>query len=490
MFHARRYSCSLLIALTVALMAFAEDEPKPVDNQSQLNDKLGKGIETEKNACVLLWKAFGPKPEGYRTPLECFKRLGIEEPPERGDYFVGISKFVTEHLQLDPVEYDGVFDQLGSTNRRTWTAADYPFINAWLKVNEKPLAVMIQASKRTQFYSPLLSAYHGKERDPLFDTCTPIVNRWRIAAQALCSRAMLRMGEGKPDEAWSDLMACLRLARLVSRGGSFREALVGYATEQLASTAMLAYLDRADLTSKQILEKLDEVRKVASRSGVAEKLDLAERAAIHDALDRLRRGQVGIFNQFEPNPVPLTVEDLKQLDSVDWGQLVRSGAAQFDRMVVAMRIPDRSRRVDALNSLEGEYRGLRRAAREKESGTDRRLLLAYLGTLSSCATMWNNSHDRTEQIHTNLQLAFALAAYKRDRRVYPAKLDDLAPKYLPSVPHDIFSGKALIYQLADTGYRLHSVGVNGKDDDGHEHNDRPTGDDIGFAMPIPPQLKP
>ena len=143
-----------------------------------------------------------------------------------------------------------------------------------------------------------------------------------------------------------------------------------------------------------------------------------------------------------------------------------------------------------MNSLEGEYRGLRRAAREKESGTDRRLLLAYLGTLSSCATMWNNSHDRTEQIHTNLQLAFALAAYKRDRRVYPAKLDDLAPKYLPSVPHDIFSGKALIYQLADTGYRLHSVGVNGKDDNGHEHNDRPTGDDIGFAMPIPPQLKP
>lgn len=490
MFHARRYAWSLFIAVAVSLPTFAEDKPKSVDYQAQLNDKLGKGIETEKNACVLLWKAFGPKPEGYRTPPECFERLGIEEPPERGDYFVGISKFVTEHLQLDPVEYDGVFNQMSSTNQRTWTAADYPFINAWLKVNEKPLAVMIQASKRTQFYSPLLSAHNGKEREPLVYTCTPIVNQWRIAAQALCSRAMLRIGEGKPDDAWSDLMACLRLARLVSRGGSFLETLDGYVTEQLASTAMLAYLEKADLTTKQILDKLDEVRKVAPRSGVAEKLDLAERASIHDALDRLRRGQEEIFNQFEPNPVPLTAEDLKKLDSVDWGQLVRAGDAQFDRMVVAMRIPDRSRRVDSLKSLEGEYQGLRRAAREKESGTDRRLLLAYLGTLSSCATMWNNSHDRTEQIHTNLQIAFALAAYKRDRGVYPAKLDELAPKYLPSVPRDIFSAKALIYQLADKGYRLHSVGVNGKDDNGHEHNDRPTGDDIGFAMPIPPQLKP
>ena len=340
MFHARRYAWSLFISVAVSFLAFAEDKPKPVDYQSQLNDKLGRGVTPEKNACVLLWKAFGPKPEGYRTPPECFKRLGIEEPPERGDHFVGISKFVTEHLQLDQVEYEVVFDQMSSSRRRPWTATDCPFLNVWLKENEKPLAVMIEESKRTQFYSPLLSAHNGKEREPLVYTCTPIVNQWRIAAQALCSRAMLRIGEGKPDDAWSDLMACLRLARLVSRGGSFLETLDGYVTEQLASTAMLAYLEKADLTTKQILDKLDEVRKVAPRSGVAEKLDLAERASIHDALDRLRRGQEGIFNQFQPNPVPLTAEDLKKLDSVDWGQLVRAGDAQFDRMVVAMRIPD------------------------------------------------------------------------------------------------------------------------------------------------------
>ena len=89
----------------------------------------------------------------------------------------------------------------------------------------------------------------------------------------------------------------------------------------------------------------------------------------------------------------------------------------------------------------------------------------------------------------NLQVAFALAAYHRDHGNYPAKLDDLAPKYLAAVPDDLFSGKALIYRPSEKGYLFYSVGVNGKDEGGRSFDDDPPGDDLPVAMPLP-ELKP
>src|SRR5262249_37673955 len=88
-----------------------------------------------------------------------------------------------------------------------------------------------------------------------------------------------------------------------------------------------------------------------------------------------------------------------------------------------------------------------------------------------------NAADRAEQVQSILQVAFALAAFHSDSKHYPAKLEELAPKYLAEVPGDLFSGKALIYRPAEDGYLLYSVGVNGKDDEGRWYDDDPPGDD-------------
>ena len=61
----------------------------------------------------------------------------------------------------------------------------------------------------------------------------------------------------------------------------------------------------------------------------------------------------------------------------------------------------------------------------------------------------------------------------------------MAPKYLAAVPGDLFSGKALVYRPAAGGYLLYSVGVNGKDEDGHRYDDDPPGDDPRVRMPLP-----
>ena len=100
-------------------------------------------------------------------------------------------------------------------------------------------------------------------------------------------------------------------------------------------------------------------------------------------------------------------------------------------------------------------------------------------------------HGREFTTHgSDLQYActFALAAYRADHKKYPNSLGDLAPKYLPTIPSDIFSGKALIYKLTETGYVFYSVGMNEQDDGGRLLSDKyedgeTRGDDLGVRMP-------
>ena len=80
--------------------------------------------------------------------------------------------------------------------------------------------------------------------------------------------------------------------------------------------------------------------------------------------------------------------------------------------------------------------------------------------------------DRTAMQLDLTKLAFALAAYHADHGSYPAKLDELAPKYVPEIPKDIFADTDLRYKREGDGYLLYSVGVNGKDDGGRGEEDR------------------
>ena len=59
------------------------------------------------------------------------------------------------------------------------------------------------------------------------------------------------------------------------------------------------------------------------------------------------------------------------------------------------------------------------------------------------------------------------------------------PKYLDKIPLDMFSGKPLLYRPTEKGYLLYSVGVNGRDEEGHGYDDDPRGDDLTVRMPLP-----
>src|SRR5437870_8606382 len=73
------------------------DKDGYIDYAAALNKRLSQGVTPANNANVLLWQALGPQPEGKKMPVEFFELMGIKPPPERGEYFVGLDRYIKEH---------------------------------------------------------------------------------------------------------------------------------------------------------------------------------------------------------------------------------------------------------------------------------------------------------------------------------------------------------------------------------------------------------
>jgi hypothetical protein len=84
--------------------------------------------------------------------------------------------------------------------------------------------------------------------------------------------------------------------------------------------------------------------------------------------------------------------------------------------------------------------------------------------------------DRANAERDLTRVAIALDRHKIDTGHYPASLDELAPKYLPQVPADLYTLKPFIYQVTSAGYTLASAGPNMADDGGK-------GDDLVVSAP-------
>ena len=64
------------------------------------------------------------------------------------------------------------------------------------------------------------------------------------------------------------------------------------------------------------------------------------------------------------------------------------------------------------------------------------------------------------------RVGLALERHKAAHGEYPLGLDQVDRALLPAAPADPFTGKPLVYRLADKGFALYSVGPDGKDNQG------------------------
>jgi hypothetical protein len=497
-----------------------------VDYVAALNERQRQGVTPENNAAVLFWKAVGPEeiqPE-YRTKY--FRMLEIRPLRRKGDYFVTLDNFVDG--RLSPAEasdmeaksaarYDAS-DRLNLARQRPWSPAEFPLLAEWLAANEKPLSLLIAASKRPRRFDPLCC----RERTSLMSVPLPANLIYRDVAEALCARATWRLSEGRVAEAWDDLLACHRLARLAGQSATTIEAFTAFTVEETACDGDRALLQHARLTAAQIAGMRQDLDRLPLMPPMADKLDAAERFTYLDVLsDYSRHGMKAVTELYEVlmlfgddefvqldshDELKNTVSSLIQYGdstAIDWDLILRMGNSWYDRIVEAYRMPTAGEQRKALRKIDENLRRLKKTAANAESLDE--LLLdnpeqafsERLGQVLLTFFMHDPQHylqveNRATMRFELHRLGFALAAYRADRLAFPEKLIDLVPDYLAKVPDDIFTGSALHYRREGRGYLLYSVGINGKSDGARGYEDRKNledWDDLIIRVPAPAAKK-
>jgi hypothetical protein len=470
-----------------------------VDYVAAMNQRFSQGVTPENNAAVLFWKAVGPEeilPE-YRDKY--FQMLGIPPLPEKEDYFVDLNNYITRQKNStkpkdatpETETQEKTWDQLNLAMRQPWSQTEFPVLAEWLAANEKPLALVVEASKHPCRYDPLCC----RERMPLIAVLLPAMQGYRSVARALCARTMLRLNEGKLEDAWEDLLSCHRLARLVGQGPMMVEAFVAFSIEEMACTGDQALLQHVHLTAIQIAKMREDLNQLPAMPKMADKLDVAERFTYLNIVSDYSRQGAASLAEFDRIPefkeLKNTIKSLIHYSAstaIDWDLILRMGNSWCDRIADAYSKPTQAEQREAISKVDEDINRLKKTAEDAQSldklmldnpsqALSERFSQVLLTVFSCWKPLYIQVEDRWIMRFELDKIGFALASYCADHGAYPAKLADLAPSYIVEVPKDFFNDSELHYRLEGKGYLLYSVGVNGRDDGARGYKDRKEGED-------------
>jgi len=459
-----------------------------VDYVAALNQKASQGVTPENNAGVLLVRAFGAN-ELQPTDRERFyKLLGIEPLREPGAYLVDFAEFAKDRLgrALTKKELDDFFRSM----HEPWSSADWPLLADWVKANQQPLALVIEATRRPRCYLPFVApAGAGMSGMPF-----PCLGGSRDAARLLAIRAMLEISRGNITSAEDDLLGCHRLARLYGRPPFLIPALVAYMIDATACAGDARLMDAAQLYAKRALAYQQELRQLAPLPTMADVIE-QEQLLFLDTVTRVAREELppgeafGLLAAYFPNEIE---KAFAHRSAINWDDALIFGNEQFDKAVAAFRKPTGQERKRASAQMNQELRKLtpefdkafgkwlEGAAARKDLGRTmgKVLTVMLLPAVDSALEAESRAHTR-ESLG---QLGFALAAYHADSGSYPNGLSALAPKYINRVPNDLYTEQPLHYRREGAGCLLYSVGANGVDDGGRTFDSQPPGDDIVLRL--------
>lgn len=447
------------------------------------------GVTNENNCAPLFWQAIGP------TSLddESFSALCDELEIDRLDlptssYLVSITSDETierfarwatqsdkaspprpgEPLSEETIESGRAF--LESISLRPWSSQTFPSLANWLKENDAPLDMLVEASRKPHFFSPS----SGESLNPdiaVAEMLLPHVQAARDVVRSLTARAMHRLSLGQHQQAWEDVHACWRYGQLVGRQSFLVESLVSISMRQAARNATIAILDSPTLPkplAKQIqaeLQTLNSSVDLTAVSGFYERL-FAIDIALRHATNRLD----GIDGEALGTPMPPPRFD------VDLNIILQSINTYYDQLASAVGDEDWRKRAATLEEIEADL--ARRSAAWKtkalltplsRSQYSQLMGDTYLLLTSPGASYVVETAERDETGMVLVRTAAALARYRLEYGEYPGSLADLVTTdMLKQIPNDPFTGEPLAYERRTPGYLLYSLALNRTDDGGDD----------------------
>ncbi|HQX49291.1 MAG TPA: hypothetical protein PLY87_23990, partial [Planctomycetaceae bacterium] len=425
-----------------------------------LNQQLREGVTTDNNSAVMFRRAFGHRGLKAETADEYFRQLGIEVLPKDGHYLLNLDDFLNS-LEPSPSpaviasRYEqrrSLYQQCNEARSRPWTRDEFPFIARWIDANDAPLKFVIEGSQRTKYFAPLLPAVNSSLAAFSSDSA-----QMREAAELLGVRAMLNLGEGRLEDAWSDVLAIHRLARFIAPGPGIVGFLIGSAIESFVSRCDEQIARQGTMNAEFAAKCLREFEQMEVIDGLADRIDVDGRYEYLDTIQYLSRRDEEYLRQFNFRFYFVGDKTLAEFvrsrlieRSLDVDNLLKTGNQWFDRYAKAARLPTRTARTAEIEKLDSEWQavldGLKNIPQTETNFTreesSRMVATAFLSvpfsivkrvfdTMDSCAM-------RTELSHC----VFALAAWRADQGQYPNELTELSPTYLKTIPIDRFNGYA------------------------------------------------
>jgi hypothetical protein len=481
-----------------------------------MNEHYGKGVTAENNAAVPFWQAIGPKeiPAEYREQF--FKLLGMPVLPDKGPYLVSFEDFKRMKIEKEMKgreeaeinAYGGhLDDEYDNAMMGPWSAEKYPEEAEWLKLNEGPLSLIVEGAKRERLFWPWIIREDGWHPS---EGLLPGMSESRQIIRLLQIRSMLRLKTGKIDEAWQDLLACHRLARLFGQGPSVIALLISYALEGIAWSGDMILSSQGNLSANQALQFLSDMIDLPPPPNLADLWNIGERYynlgfVLRMAEDKSEQFSTDLYGTSNPQKLKKMISDPR----VDWDEVLRFGNAHFDRIVEGYRKTTYKDRYESLDKYQKETKDKLQKVIEPTFLNNALYIFAKPQAITSdlAVALWSDRSDlgtakaviffetRRRLNISQVQLAFALKAYHKERGRYPAALAELKPKYLSEIPKDLFTDKELVYKPQENGqgYLLYSLGPNGRDDGGENYDDNPDKykdlpndkrpDDIAIHMP-------
>jgi hypothetical protein len=489
------------VAITISKETTAIVEPRRkngyVDYVLALNQHFGQGVTPENNAAVLFWKAVGPDEVREDDRQQYFGSLGIPPLAEKGDYLAGLDKYLTRSQDKTRIKHGKIKGKtkgdtsplLHAAMKRPWSKQEFADLAARLAASEKPLALLVEASKRPKRFDPLFTEKEGI----LSVFLLPAVLQYHDAAEVLLARAMLRTGEGKSAAAWDDLLACHRLARLVGQGPTLADILYAVDLDGLACASDQVLLQSVKLSAAEVAKFRADLQGLPPLPKLVDRIDVTERFAFLDGIALVAREGISAADKLtedQEDPHPANSSFLNSLAGavIDWNHVLRTGNKWYDQIVAGYGKPSRPERKKAMSKVEedigkqanaggGWASTIMTAISDPKQLYTAEFAKIFVTKVLPVLGKVANTVDRGNMQFELDRLAFALAAYRADHGSYPAKLADLKPKYLAELPKDVFIDGDLHYRQEGTGYVLYSVGVNGQDDGAKTRNDRKADED-------------
>lgn len=480
-------------------------------------NKYREGVANENNGARLFWEAVGP---GDMRPAEfdaLCDDLDVSIDPTgpflvdvAGDEMVSqLEEWLAEQGAIDvsddsPAESTvrAPIDGVANFKTRPWTDEQFPPLAAWVAENQRPLDLLVEASKKPKLFSPPPNALLD-QRTPVISLLLPTAQQMRGAVRSLSARAMNRLANREYAEAWQDVFACWRFGQAIGQGPTLVEVLVGVAVRSVAMNATLAILDSPSLPKDLARIILADLESLDSQLPLADPLDFAERLCLLDSALRMTTGRLrGMDDPALPANLNVTA-----IDSNIPLEMIND---QCDRIVDVVSNGDWQIRKREINRLYQDLGVMSQAQpwerlqafadRTKRSEMAGAIILNHMIPAIKAVV---EAHERDQTNLALARIAAALALYRADHGDYPATLIELTEtRVVKELPNDPFTSATFRYERRADGYLLYSLFANRKDDGGtdlthpivngdwtrDETASRPGMDasDLVIRLPLPP----